>query len=344
MRGIARLFCVIVICLLPALLSSCQQQINYAVPVLNSITPSSIQAGQPAFTLTVVGSHFTPASVVEWNGAGRTTLFNTINQLSAQIFASDIQNAGSASVTVFTPQPGGGTAQTLTFTINPAPSTVPVITSLSPSGTSAGGASFIFDVMGNNFVSLATVTVNGSARQTIFVNSTFLEAVLNSSDTSTAGTLQIAVVNPSPGGGSSLSFPFSVKNLVPAVTSVTPSAIIAGSPSAAIALVGTGFVSNSVVTINGAPRLTTYTSASQVSASLSAGDYAAAGVDQVQVVNPAPGGGTSNVVTFAVNANELGGPSRARRSRARWHPGQQWDLRRDLLGWNPNAHDRRTMG
>ena len=308
MKGIARLFFAVSICLLPALFSSCQEQINYPQPDVASLSPASGQAGQPAFTLTVNGSHFTPASTVLWNGAGRVTIFQTINQLTAQILASDIQNAGSATVAVETPQPGGGVSQNpLTFTINPAPSLIPQITSLSPSGVSAGSGSFALSVTGTNFVSLATVTVNGSARQTDFSNSTLLEALIPASDVATAGTLEIAVVNPSPGGGSSGAYPFNVKNLVPTVSGVSPTAILAGSASSTVAVSGTGYVLNSVVTINGSPRATTFSSSGGVTALLTAGDVAAAGVLQVQVVNPAPGGGTSNTSTIAVNGTELMG-------------------------------------
>ena len=80
------------------------------------------------------GNNFTPASLVLWNGSPRTTLFDTTKELTAQIFASDIQNAGTATVSVLTQAPGGGTTQTLTFTIDAVSSKIPQIISLSPSG------------------------------------------------------------------------------------------------------------------------------------------------------------------------------------------------------------------
>src|SRR5580700_4943959 len=111
------------------LLAACQEQISYPKPSTRSLSPSSTVSGQPAFTLTVTGSNFTPASTVEWNATPRITLFQSTNILTAQITASDIQNAGQADVTVVTPTPGGGTSNPpLTFTINPAPSPAPQIT------------------------------------------------------------------------------------------------------------------------------------------------------------------------------------------------------------------------
>jgi 6-phosphogluconolactonase len=71
--------------------------------------------------LTVIastGGLFATGSVVRWNGSDRPTTSNgSINALTAQISASDIAAAGTAVVTVFNPAPGGGSSNSLTFTI-----------------------------------------------------------------------------------------------------------------------------------------------------------------------------------------------------------------------------------
>lgn len=87
------------------------------VPTLATLVPSSAAAGGPAFTLTVTGTSFVPASVVRWNGAARATTYDGATQLRAAIAAADIAAAGTAAVTVFNPPPGGGTSGALTFTI-----------------------------------------------------------------------------------------------------------------------------------------------------------------------------------------------------------------------------------
>ena len=66
---------------------------------------------------------------------------------------------------------------------------------------------------------------------------------------------------------------------------------------------GSGFVSGSVVRWNGANRTTTFVSATQLTASITAADIATAGTAQVTVFNPTPGGGTSGQVSFPVTAN-----------------------------------------
>jgi hypothetical protein len=90
------------------------------VPALTSLAPSSAPAGGAAFTLTVSGSNFLPSSVVQWNGAARTTTFVSSTQLTAAIAAGDIATAGTAQVTVVNPAPGGGPSNGLPFAINPS--------------------------------------------------------------------------------------------------------------------------------------------------------------------------------------------------------------------------------
>jgi hypothetical protein len=297
-------------------LADCQQQINFPAPSIKALSPTSIQAGGPSFTLTVTGKSFTPSSTIAWNGQTLaspsnpglpSTLFVSSTKLTVLVPAALIQDGGVAQVQVSTPQPGGGVTLPLPFTINPNASSVPQITSLSPAGAFAGGASFTLTVTGKNFVSQSTVTVNGNNHSTSFINSTSLQTSIFAADLGTSGTLEIAAVNPAPNGGSSNSFPLSVKNQTPSLTSLSPASANAGSAAITIALTGVGFVPNSTVTVNGAARTTTFDNSTTLEALLTAGDLASAGIDQVQVVSPAPGGGTSNIVTFAVNPTNLFG-------------------------------------
>ena len=84
---------------------------------ITTIAPNSATAGGLAFTLTVSGSNFLPASQVQWNGNSRTTTFVSSTQLQAHIMAADLAAAGKVPVTVLNPAPGGGTSNTATFTV-----------------------------------------------------------------------------------------------------------------------------------------------------------------------------------------------------------------------------------
>jgi len=296
------------VCIAAALLAACQEQINYPAPSQNiTLTPSSVTAGQPAFTLTVKGGNLTPASQVLWNGTPLVTLFTSTSELTAQVPALLIQNAGSATVVVTTPSPGGGTTLPATFTINGTSSPLPRITSLSPSGVTAGGSGFTLTVNGSNFVSQSEVSVNGNLRPASGT-ATALVTSITAADIATAGAVQITVINPAPAGGTSNVMNLNVTNPVPNLGTLSPTAAAAGTTTpTTVTVTGEGFVSNSTVLINGAQHPTLFGNSTSLEVTLTAGDMAEGGVDQVQVFSPGPGGGTSNVLTFAVNPSETAG-------------------------------------
>ncbi len=115
--------------------------INNPTPAITSINPNTASAGGPAFTLTINGSNFVTGSIVRWNGGNRSTNFVSATQVTAQIPASDIAAAGSASVTVFNPSPGGGLSAALPITINQ--SQTPRVVRVVNSGGAPGGAAQI---------------------------------------------------------------------------------------------------------------------------------------------------------------------------------------------------------
>jgi hypothetical protein len=86
-------------------------------PTLTVISPTSATRGGPGFTLTATGSSFVSGSVVQWNGANRPTTFVSSTQLTAQVTADDILVAETDAVTVFNGTAGGGSSNSLTFTI-----------------------------------------------------------------------------------------------------------------------------------------------------------------------------------------------------------------------------------
>jgi hypothetical protein len=83
-----------------------------------------------------------------------------------------------------------------------------------------------------------------------------------------------------------------------------PDATAPGGSQFTLTVNGTGFVSNSVVNWNGSALATQFVSGSKLTAIVPAADVATKGTGWVTVVNPAPGGGTSNVAFFAVAPNE----------------------------------------
>lgn len=276
--------------------------INNPTPTLNSISPNSATAGGTGFTLTVNGSNFVNGSSVQWGGGPRTTTFVSSTQLTAMIPASDIASAASINVTVTNPAPGGGVSSAQTFTVNQAQNPVPTITTLNPASATEGGAAFTLTINGTNFINSSTVWWNGNARATTFVSSTQLTAAILATDIATAGTANVIVNNPAPGGGSSNPASFTINPATPApkMTSLSPNFAIAGGESFTLTVNGSDFVNSSVVQWNGNPRTTTFVSATRLTAMIPATDIVAVSTAMVSVVTPAPGGGTSPALPFAV--------------------------------------------
>ncbi|MFZ0035820.1 MAG: hypothetical protein WAK91_00240 [Candidatus Acidiferrales bacterium] len=282
-------------------LPSCGGVVNNPAPSITSISPTSIDAGQPGFTLTVNGSGFAPQSLIYWNGNAISTIFLTGNQLQATIPSSFISTPGSSIIEVQTPAPGGGITSQLTFTINPVSSPIPILNSITPSSALAGGNQFIMHLVGNNFEAQSSVTINGNGQQTQFLDSQDLQVQIPATDLISAGTLSVAVLNPAPGGGTSQTLPLTITYAVPAVTMLSPTSVAAGGNSQTLTVTGTGMTPATVITFNGNPRTTNYTSNVSVTADLTESDLFTAQIAQIEAVNPSPGGGTSVAVLFAVD-------------------------------------------
>jgi len=79
--------------------------------------PDLPRTGGPGLTLTVNGTGFVRDSVVTWNGSARETHFVNQGRLTARILAADIAKAGTATIQVVSPGPGGGKSSALRFSV-----------------------------------------------------------------------------------------------------------------------------------------------------------------------------------------------------------------------------------
>jgi hypothetical protein len=244
---------------------------------------------------------------VRFDGSPRTTTYVSANSLQASILASDISSTGSHNITVVNPTPGGGTSNAVTFTVSPT-STGPVITSISPSTVTAGGAAFTLTVNGINFVASntpSTVRVNGVDRATTVVSSTQLQAAIPASDIATAGNDSITVFNAGPNNqGTSNAVNLNVTTGTPStgntpvITSLSPASRAVGSAGFTLTVHGANFTPNSVVRFDGQQKTTAYVSGNILIASIPASDVSSVGNHAVTVTDPEDG--TSNNATFLV--------------------------------------------
>lgn len=83
-----------------------------------------------------------------------------------------------------------------------------------------------------------------------------------------------------------------------------PTAVAPGGPAFTLSVSGTGFVSGATVDWSGAPLTTTFVDSEHLSALVPVANVATAQTAPVTVMNPAPGGGSSNTVYLQVAAPE----------------------------------------
>ena len=195
--------------------------------LLQFLGPSEALAGGSDFTLTATGQGFGFASgaTILWDGDPRPTTYVSSTRLTAVISAADIATPGKVDVTIFIP--GSSVAGTsginatgttdlsnvVIFTIRPPANPVPVITSLDPSSREAGTGAFTLTVTGTGFVTGSSGSVifwNGGPRPTNVASATQASAQISGTDIAAAGTANVQVFNPTPGGGSSNSVAFTI--------------------------------------------------------------------------------------------------------------------------------------
>ncbi|HUM69301.1 MAG TPA: beta-propeller fold lactonase family protein, partial [Chloroflexota bacterium] len=184
---------------------------------------------------------------------------------------------------------------------------IPALNALLPASAAAGSGGLTVRVLGQNFVPGVVGQVNGADRATEYVSPDEIEVTLTSADVANAGAKVITAVNPSPGGGASLnSLDFVVtapgENPIPSIDSLIPGGGMAGDPAFSLTVYGANFVNGATVQWNGANRTTTFVSSTELQAAIPPTDMLSPGAAAVTVVNPGPGGGTSNAVPFGVAA------------------------------------------
>ncbi len=89
-------------------------------------------------------------------------------------------------------------------------------------------------------------------------------------------------------------------NPTPTLSSLRPSMEHIGEPGFTLTVIGSNFVSSSIVQWNGSDRPTRFIGGTQLEADIPAGDITSAGIAEVSVFTPSPGGGFSNTIDFII--------------------------------------------
>lgn len=259
------------------------------------ISPTAANAfAQVPLLYAVRGGVGTNFSIGGYNG--QTTIDDTNDQFRGQNFWSSTPQMGQSYLEKTI------TATQMAAIINPllqSDSNMPILRSISPASVLASSAAQSVTLNGTNFFQDSQVLFNGNSRPTTFVSGTQLSVQLSSGDLNQVGNQAISVSNPSEGGWTSNIINLTVAAGTPTLSSISPSAAVAGSGPITLTATGSSFMSNSVVQVNGNARSTTFITGTQLSTTLTSADLVTAG--SLAITVSTPGGGTSASLTFAVN-------------------------------------------
>jgi hypothetical protein len=272
--------------------------INPPLPIITSMSPTSVLASSPSFTLTVYGANFLPGTggtIVRWSSSlPLVTTYISSTQVTAVVPASLIPDSGKLYVAVISAS--GNSLSSLLFTINPA---MPVIASLSPSSANAGSSAFTLSVDGSYFDSTAVVTWGSTPLVMTYIGSSLM-AIVPASLVATAGTFSVTVTTD---GGTSAPFSFTVI-AKPNITSLSQTSVAAGSASFTLTIYGINFLPTSGAGWTGVSGYTwlgaNSVSPTQLTVGVPASLLASAGSASIIVYTPG-GIGFTPVVHFTIN-------------------------------------------
>lgn len=275
-----------------ALLMGCggSSPANYTV---DSLSPSEVVAGSADFVLLVSGSNFKASTKVLF--AGQTITPNNITSTSLQVLvpSSAVKEAAVVDVAVT----GSSTSAALKFTIkNPSPS----ISALSPLQVPLNSTAVSLDITGNNFVSTSVASFGDTVVKPSSVTPTKLTVVVPDALLTTAQVMNVAVTNPSPGGGTSKAVDFAVLNPAPTITALSMSETLLNSTAVSLSVTGTNFLPSTVAKLGDVLIKPTLVAPTKLTLAVPDALLTSAKVMNLVVANPSPGGGTSSALNFTV--------------------------------------------
>lgn len=224
----------------------------------------------------------------------RSNLVKDLSGTSADVGVSLTSSGGTAT--------GGNTTYTATVVNNgPSTATNVALTAQLPSTGVIGSAT---PTVGSCGITGTGVACNlGSLANAATANVTIV--VLQTASGSVNASVQVSASETDPVSSNNqstttVSVSGAVWNLTPTLASIAPSGIRAGAGDTVITVTGAGFDSNSTVELDGTQLATTYENATTLTATVPSANLSTMGWAPISVVNPAPGGGSSNAVPLTV--------------------------------------------
>jgi VCBS repeat protein len=256
------------------------------IPLLGSLSPTSVPAGNASLSLSIAGFSFVQGSLAQVNGSARPTTYVSANALTATLPATDFTHSGTLSITVNNLGPGGGVSGTLPLIVTDFN-----VIALAPTQAVTAGQPADY--------SLTLAAVNGTLGATVSFSATGLPAGATATFTppnvpaGSAGTTVMLSIATTPHTSSgAFKFPRSRWPFVPSAYGL----------ATAIGMMWLGICTLRVMVKNLAPRLVIVLLLALTAGLAACGSGASSAVSQV---NPATGtpAGTYTITVNATSGN-----------------------------------------
>lgn len=233
-------------------------------------------------TLKEIASHVMPrrpgaVAIQQGSGAaavasvesGQLSTF-TVDSADAPVALGALSKAGRLAVSSRYNRAYVLSGESASISVIALPNPVPVIASVVPSEAGIGSGPLEIRVLGKRFIDSSRVRLDGVDLVTTWVSPTEVTAVVPASLLTSGRSATIEVFTPEPVGGTSNAVTFTVRGLSPTLSGVSPARIEADGEVKQIVLTGQNFQPNAVAQFRGFPLITSFNSATQLTATIPA--------------------------------------------------------------------------
>jgi hypothetical protein len=307
--------------------SAASQAFNISVyqdkPTLTGvITPGNLVEGNEGTTLTLQGTGFLPGMTVLINGSSDGIIVNVVDSTNALAYvpSSYLESGGIIPVVIQNSFPANAVSNIQLLTVyHPSPEIDEVIPGKVQVKLDPGSGHTGIEIHGFNFRRGAVALLNGTPLSTLYCEdddyclATVLYASIPADLLRNSGFGKITVRNPSPVMADSSVWFLEIEGLQPTITGVIPgtTSIVNSSGSFKMPVVvnGTNFGPQTLVAVyQQSDDVTTVTfaapeevlSSTQLYTTIDVNYPSALGLWNVQVMNPPPVGGLSNITQFSI--------------------------------------------
>jgi YDG domain len=189
-------------------------------PTISSISPTSVLRGSGNTPVTFTGTgYISPETTVSIIGSALSLTNVSSNSLTANVTSNYFTTAGTLTMTLSNPAPGGGSVSTNLAVVTPRPT----ISGLSPASVVAGAGDTLLTISGTGFFGESVVRWNGTDLVTSYNSPNQLTTTIPAASLSNTAVASVTVATPDVGGLFQESVVSIFQVTSPTVPQVTPS-------------------------------------------------------------------------------------------------------------------------